>query len=380
VLEAVQSEIDTRKNPMTTEQLTLEPTELDSAALSDQAISWPFVSVIIPCRNEKKHIARCLDSILANDYPQDRMEVLVVDGMSDDGTRQIVQEYAKRCPCVRLVDNPARQIPMAMNTGIRNAKGATVLKMDAHSTYQASHIRLCVAYQEKYGAENVGGVWNMLPGANTVVAQTMVLAMASRLGSGNARIKIGASRPTWSDSVAFGCFKKELFTRIGLFDERLVSSSDMDMNRRIQAAGGRILLVPQIVVNYYADPTVKKFVKHNFADGVWATYVMKFGSKAFSWRHWIPLAFLLSLLFSFCLAWLWRPLLWVGLGIVAVYLLTSLAVSAQIAIREKDPRQLVLLPWVFAVRHIVYGGAALFGLMLILVPGQTWKGRRGFKG
>src|SRR5262249_28497442 len=152
---------------------------------------------------------------------------------------------------------------------------------------------------------------------DTATARAMVLAMGSRLGSGNAKIKVGASGPTWSDSVAFGCFKKDLFSRIGLFDERLVSSSDMDMNRRIQAAGGKILLVPEIVVNYCADATVKKFAKHNFADGVWATYVIKFGSKAFSWRHWIPLAFLLALLVSFGLSLVWPFLLWVGIGVAS---------------------------------------------------------------
>src|SRR5258708_1809987 len=224
-----------------------------------------------------------------------------------------------------------------------------------------------------YGAENVGGVWKIVPGDDAATARAIVLGMAHRFGSGNAKIKVGASQPTWSDSAAFGCFKKELFTRVGLFDERLVSSSDMDMNMRIRAAGGRILLVPEIVVSYYADPTLKKFWKHNFADGVWATYVLKFGSKAWSWRHWVPLAFLLGLLISFALSAVWPVLLWAGLGIAGIYAVTSLAVSTQIAIREKNPKQFFLLPGVFAVRHIVYGAASVFGLVLIMFPVQLRK-------
>ncbi len=361
---------------MSGKQLTLEPLELESARLLDQPAPRPFVSVIVPCRNEENHIARCLDSILANDYPRERLEILVLDGMSEDCTRQIVQGYAGRHECVRLLDNPTQTIPTAMNLGICNAKGDTVIKMDAHSTYQASHIRLCVAYQEKYGAENVGGVARMSPGANTAVARAIALAMAHRFGSGNARIKVGASELTWSDSAAFGCFKKGLFTRVGLFDERLVSSSDMDINRRIQAGGGRILLVPEIVVNYHADPTLKKFRKHNFADGVWVTYVVKFGSKAYSWRHWIPLGFLLSLVISFGLSAFVRPFLWLGLSIAVIYLVTSLIVSLQIALRAKDSLQLFLLPWVFAVRHFVYGVGSLFGLFLAIIPGARWRGRR----
>lgn len=364
---------------MTTRQLTLEPLESESAGLPDEVALWPFASVMVPCRNEEKHIATCLESILSNDYPKDRLEILVVDGMSEDRTREIVLEYAKRHEQVRLVDNPQRHIPAAMNVGIRNARGDTILKMDAHSTYQSTHIRLCVAYQEEYGAENVGGVWKMVPGADTAVAKAIVLGMAHRFGSGNAKIKVGASQPTWSDSAAFGCFKKELFSRIGLFDERLKGGSDMDMNSRIRAAGGRILLVPQIVVNYGADPTLKKFWKHNFADGVWTSYAMKFGSKASSWRHWIPAAFMLSLLVAFALSAVWPFLLWVGLGIAGIYAATSLAVSAQIAMREKNAKLVFLLPVVFATRHVAHGLGALFGLVLVMLPGEHWKGRRGLK-
>jgi succinoglycan biosynthesis protein ExoA len=347
---------------------------------SAQPESLPFATLVIPCRNEEKHIAQCLESILANDYPKDRMEILVLDGLSEDRTPEIVLGYAERYEQVRLVDNPERHIPAAMNVGIRKARGDTIIKMDAHSTYQSTHIRLCVAYQEMSGAENVGGFCRMSPGADTAIAKAIVLCMAHRFGSGNAKIKVGASQPTWSDSAAFGCFKKELFSRIGLFDERLKSSSDMDMNNRIRAAGGRILLVPQIVVSYHADPTLKKFWKHNFADGVWTSYVMKFGSKAWSWRHWVPLAFVLSLLGSFVLAAFFPVFLWVSLGIAGLYAATSLAVSLQIALREKDFAQLLPLPGVFAVRHFAHGIGALFGLVLLALPGVQWKGRRRMQG
>jgi glycosyltransferase involved in cell wall biosynthesis len=365
---------------MTTQHPLLDLAAAKSETLLHRAAPLPFVSVIVPCRNEERRVAQCLDSILANDYPQERLEILVLDGMSEDRTREVVTEYTRRYHCLRLVDNPERHIPAAMNTGIRNSRGDTIIKMDAHSTYQSSHIRLCVEYQERYGAENVGGVWNMLPGADTAVARAIVLALATKFGSGNANIKVRPKQPTWSDSAAFGCFKKELFARIGLFDERLKSSSDMDMNMRIRAAGGRILLVPEIMVNYYADSTLRAFRKHNFADGVWATYVLKFGSKGWSWRHWVPLAFVLSLLVSFALSPFVHPFLWASLSIAAVYLATSLVVSLQIAIRAKDFLQLLLLPGVFAVRHVAHGAGALFGLVLIALPGVQWKGRRRMQG
>ena len=364
-------------------ELEIEPsaTQLNVplTSRSPTAETLPFVTVVVPCRNEEKHISRCLESILAHDYPKDRIEILVLDGMSEDRTREIVGTYEQRFPCVRLVDNPQKHIPVAMNIGIRTARGERILKMDAHSTYQKEYISRCVQYQDLHGADNVGGVWKMVPGADTAMAKAIVLGLGHRFGSGNAKIKLGASRPTWSDSAAFGCFKKELFSRIGLFDERLKGGSDMDLNIRIRAAGGRILLVPQIVINYSADPTLKKCWNHNFADGVWTSYVMKFGRKASSWRHWVPAIFILGLLASFVLSTAWPFLVWAGLGIAGIYAFASLAVSAQIAFRENDSKQFFLLPGVFAIRHVAHGLGALFGLVLAVLPGERWKGRRGLK-
>jgi glycosyltransferase involved in cell wall biosynthesis len=352
-----------------------------SAALEPEAKAeaLPFVTVVVPCRNEEKHIGRCLESILANDYPKERMEILVLDGMSEDRTREIVAGYTERYPLIRLVENPKRHIPGAMNIGIKTAKGERILKMDAHSTYQQEYISRCVRYQDKYGAENSGGVWKMVPGADTAMARAIVLGLGSRFGSGNANVKVGVEKPTWSDSTAFGCFKKELFERIGMYDEKLRSSSDLDLNQRIQAAGGRILVAPDVVVNYVADADLRALRRHVFADGVWISYVMKFGKRAFSWRHWVPAAFVLSLVATFALSAVNRGFLWLGLGVAGLYAAVSIAVSLQIAARERDARNAFLLPAVFAVRHFVHGFGTWFGMLLVILPGEHWKGRRGMK-
>jgi glycosyltransferase involved in cell wall biosynthesis len=343
-------------------------------------VELPLVSAVVPCRNEEKFIARCLDSIVANDYPRDRLEVLVLDGMSEDKTREIVESYARRYPFIRLVENPKKSIPAAMNTGIRHARGDTVIKMDAHSTYAPNHISGCVRYQGEYQAANVGGVCKMLPGADTKLAQAIVLALASRFGSGNARIKLGLDRPTWADAAAFGCYKKDLLSEIGLFNEKLLGSSDMDMNVRIRAADERILLVPEIVISYYADATLGALWKHNFGDGVWATFVMKFGSKGWSWRHWVPLAFVSSLLASLILSVFVPKALWFGLAIAGTYAVASLGASLQISIHERTLRFLGALPLAFAARHLAFGLGSLLGLALVLLPGEHWKGRSGRKG
>jgi glycosyltransferase involved in cell wall biosynthesis len=364
-------------------ELTIESdvSQFNISRLADlaKAESLPFVTVVVPCRNEEKRIARCLESILANDYPKDRMEILVLDGMSEDRTREIVQEHARRDARIRLVNNPQKHIPVAMNIGIRAARGERILKMDAHSTYQPEYISRCVHNQDKYGAENAGGVWKIVPGADTATAQAIVLGLGSRFGSGNANVKIGVEKPTWSDTAAFGCFKKDLFERIGMYDEKLLSSSDLDLNQRIQAAGGGILVVPDVIINYAADANLRAFRRHVFADGVWVSYVMKFGKRAWSWRHWVPAVFVLSLMVAFALGAVNRGFLWLGLSIAGMYMAASLAVSLQIAVRERDARYAALLPIVFAVRHFVYGIGTLFGLVLVVLPGEYWKGRRGRK-
>jgi len=341
---------------------------------------FPFVTVVVPCRNEEKHIARCLQSILNNDYPPERIEILVVDGMSEDQTREIVARYSARYPMIRIVDNLKKHIPAAMNAGIRAACGERILKMDAHSTYQREYISRCVRYQDEYGAENSGGIAKIVPGADTWTGRAIVLGLASRFGSGNANVKVGVTKPTWSDSTAFGCFKKDLFERIGMYDEKLLSSSDLDVNQRIQAAGGRILVVPDIVVNYAADGDLRTLRRHVFADGVWVSYVMKFGKRAWSWRHWVPALFVLSLLAALALGVVSRLFLWLGLGVAGVYAAASLAVSLQIAVRERELRYAFLLPVVYAVRHFVFGAGTLFGLFLVALPGEHWKGRRGLRG
>ncbi len=344
-----------------------------------KAEALPFVTVVVPCRNEEKHIGRCLESILANDYPKDRIEILVLDGMSEDRTREIVAKYSQRYPMIRLVDNPKKHIPVAMNIGIQNARGERILKVDAHSTYQPEYISRCVHYQDLYGAENAGGVWKMVPGADTATARAIVLGLGHRFGSGNANVKVGVDKPTWSDSTAFGCFKKELFEGIGMYDENLLSSSDLDLNQRIQAAGGGILVVPDVIINYTADANLRAFRRHVFADGVWVSYVMKFGKKAWSWRHWVPAVFVLGLVGALALGAMNRWFLWMGLGVAAVYAAVSLVVSVQIAACERDARYALLLPMVFAVRHFVFGIGTLFGLLLVIVPGEHWKSRRGMK-
>ncbi|MFA6375892.1 MAG: glycosyltransferase family 2 protein [Candidatus Paceibacterota bacterium] len=332
----------------------------------------PFVSVVIPCRNEEKFIGACLDSIIINDYPKDKLEILVVDGISNDRTRKILEKYSKECRYIKILDNLKKIIPVAMNIGIGNAKGEIIMKMDGHATYQKNYVSRCVEYLNEYSADNVGGIWKIVPRENTPISKAIALALSGRFGSGDAYIKIGSKKPRWSDSVSFGCFKKGIFKKIGLFNEKLIRGSDMDFNKRIKKAGGKILLVPDIVTNYYADANFKSSWRHNYSDGFWTTHVLKFGSNAFSVRHLIPLFFVLNLILSALLSFVFFPFLWLFLSIIGAYSLASIVASANILVhtRQKDARYLFLLPAAFLIRHTAHGIGALFGL---IIPRRTGK-------
>jgi glycosyltransferase involved in cell wall biosynthesis len=340
---------------------------------------YPFVSILLACRNEQRYIARCLESILANDYPNDRFEILVMDGMSTDGTRGIINKYTKVCSSLLLLDNPAGSFPAAMNIGIRNSRGSLIIIAGAHAIYQPDHIATCVRFYQGSGAENVGGALQIEPGAENSLAHAIAAGLASRFGSGNSYVRTGVEQPMWADTAAFGCYGRELFGKIGMFDERLLGSSDLDLNRRIRSAGGRILLVPEIVIRYFADSTWPAFWRHNFADGLWVTYVLKFGSKAWSWRHWIPFAFVASLVCALALSFAWHGFIWVFLAVLGAYVVANISVSARMAVRERRAEFMLLLPCTFAVRHFAHGLGASFGLVLLLL-GVHWRRRRTARG
>ena len=179
-----------------------DPGVLGSVDLSDYLSAanpadsmLPMVSVVVPCLNEEKHIAACLDSILANTYPQSRTEILIVDGLSTDRTREIVVGYSRRYPFISLIDNPQRVIPCAMNVGIKEARGTVIIKMDAHSICPDDYIDKCVWNAYEYGAQNTGGVLRVQPGADTIQAKAISVALSHPFGSGNAFVKTGVRRP-----------------------------------------------------------------------------------------------------------------------------------------------------------------------------------------
>jgi len=187
-----------------------------------------FVTAIVPCLNEERHIAECLDSILANDYPKDKMEILVVDGYSKDKTLEIIKSKGEQFSVIRLLDNPRVITPAAMNIGIQNAKGDIIIKMDAHSVYAKDYISKCVEHLEESGADNVGGVLESVPAKDTLMAKAIAICLSHVFGAGGSYFRTGTDAPREVDTVAFGCYKKEVFDRIGLFNEKMAQIEDLE--------------------------------------------------------------------------------------------------------------------------------------------------------
>lgn len=354
------------------------------------SVSCPFVSVIVPCRNEERFISGCLDSIIAQSYPKEKMEIIVVDGMSEDRTRKIIiEEFTQRFPFIKLLDNPKKSPPCALNIGIKNARGDLIIRMDAHATYPPDYIPKCVKYLAQYDADNVGGIWQVMPRENTLQNKSICFASSSIFGAGDAYYRRGYSgKPKWVDTVFCGCYRKEVFEQIGLFNENLLRAQDLEFNIRLRKAGGKILLVPEIIAYYYPRGNLREFFRHNFKEGIWVTFSRRFVKTPFRLRQYIPLLFVLLLITSAFLSIFFSlplgsghsdqsggiPLssarsmfLWLFLFILGGYLLSSFYFSGRIAIMRRDIRFFFIMPLTFGARHFGYGLGSIWGLLRLIL-------------
>jgi glycosyltransferase involved in cell wall biosynthesis len=330
------------------------------------SLEKPRISVIIPCRNEGDWIARCLESIVRTEYPKDRLEVLVVDGMSSDGTRQAVADYAARYPFVRLLDNPRQITPAALNIGLAAAGGEIVMRMDAHYEYADNYIPALADWLARSGADNVGGVLIFRPANSSPLARAIAVAVAHRFGIGNAYYRLGTAEPRWVDTVAFGCYRREVFQRIGGFDETMVRNQDIELNRRLTRQGGRILLVPEVVVYGHARGSLGKLARMYFQYGYFNPLVIWKSRSRVTSRQIVTPAFALSLLTAAALA-PWIPAMrWLLAVVLVVYALPVLLFSTIAAVRY-GLRCGLALAVVFPTLHLSHGLGFLKGFFDVFV-------------
>jgi len=329
----------------------------------------PMVSIVVPCRNEEHYIAECLDSVLACDYPQDRLEVLVVDGMSDDGTRRVLAEYAAKQPLIRVLDNPRRITPVALNTAIRAARGDVIVRMDAHVVYPKNYVSRLVAALDEFGADNVGAVLRTLPANTRPMGGAIAIGMSHPFGVGTSYFRIGTDQPRWVDTIAFFCVKRSTFDRVGLFDEELIRHQDGEFNARLIGAGGRILLIPDVVSYYYARSTLHQVGRMFYQYGYFKPLVAKKLGRFMTVRQLIPPGFVLALLTSIIGALLWTPAVLL-LGVVAgSYALVVAGCAVQTALKE-GPATGLALAAVLPVIHVSYGVGFWRRVVELLLPSR----------
>jgi glycosyltransferase involved in cell wall biosynthesis len=344
----------------------INPASENAHNMAEARSTFPFVSVVIPCRNEAKWIQQCLESVAANDYPKEKLEVFVLDGMSDDATAAIVAEFADKHPWVQLVENPRRTAPAALNIGIQRARGQVVMRMDAHNEYPANYISRLVHWLENTDADNVGGLWITRPSSDTAIAKAIAFGCSHPFGVGNARYRTGVKEPCKVDTVPFGCYRRDVFDRIGLFDEELVRDQDNEFNQRLINAGGTILLVPDVTSYYHARGTLEKLWRMYYQYGYFNALVVRKIGGGINVRHWVPLIFVMALLASLALSLCFAWSKWLFGAIAVAYLVPLIACSAIAAVRA-GWRVGLWMPLVFAAIHFGKGLGSLHGAVVFLL-------------
>ena len=323
-----------------------------------------MLSVIVPIYQEEKYISKCIDSMLSQDYPKDDLEIILVDGMSKDRTREIVATYTAKYPFIRMIDNPERIAPCAMNRGIKEAKGDVIMRLDAHVYYPKNYFSLLVEkLNELPGAENVGALCNTLPVNDSITAQSIAAVLSSSFGMGNSHFRVGADKEMEVDTVPFGCFHRSIFDKVGLYDEELVRNQDDELNARIIKAGGKIYLIPQLVCEYYARDTAKKVYKMFYQYGVFKPLVnKKLGSPA-TVRQFFPLFFVMGLLVGPVVCLFLPVLWWAYFAVIMLWFILATSFSLK---DSKNLKRILTQNWIYFVVHFGYGWGYIVGIYKIL--------------
>jgi succinoglycan biosynthesis protein ExoA len=323
-------------------------------------MKYPLVSVIMPVRNEAAYIERSLGAVLAQEYPADRLEILVVDGMSGDGTREAVLAHAAADPRICLLDNPAGIVPPGLNIGIGRARGDIIVRVDGHCEIAPDYVRRCVEHllagHDGAPVEAVGGPIETI--GETAEAEAIALAMSSWFGVGGSAFRTIKDRPLLVETVAFPAYRRATLQRLGPFDEELVRNQDDEYNYRLLKSGGRILLSPDIRSRYYSRGSLRSLWRQYYQYGYWKVRVMQKHPRQMRSRQFVPPAFVAGLAGSAALGMVFRPFRALLGVVLTLYLAANVVASLSLG-REHAPRLLVIHP----ILHLSYGLGFLVGLV-----------------
>ncbi len=321
----------------------------------------PFVSIIMPVRNEADFISRSLDAVLNQEWPADKMEVIVADGMSTDQTRELVQVLMKQYVNLRLVDNPGKIAPTGLNAARRHARGEIIIRVDGHCEIAPDYVRCCVQHLcNDPDIDCVGGPIETVSGS--YIGQTIALGMSSVFGVGGSTFRTVTGKTLLVDTVAFPAYRQRIMQQAGWFDEELIRNQDDEYSYRLRKLGAKILLAADVHVRYYSRSSLSLLCKQYYQYGFWKVRVLQKHLRQMRPRQFAPPLFVAALLLSMLLA-LFTSFGWLLLVTLAgSYILTNLVASLLVAAQARW-QYLPLLPGVFAILHLSYGLGFLVGLL-----------------
>ena len=323
-----------------------------------------MLSVICPIYNEEKYIAKCIDSIIAQDYPKDDLEVIFADGMSTDKTREIVKEYIDKYPWIKLIDNPDRIVSPGLNKAIEASKGDIIMRIDAHAEYPDNYLSELSSQLIKLKAGNVGGVCVTLPLNQSATAKAIANVLSSKFGMGNSDFRVGTDKIKKVDTVPFGCWTRSVFEKIGYFDLDLIRNQDDEFNGRLINAGEDIYLLPHIKIKYFARDKISKVAKMFYQYGLFKPLVNKKLGKPATIRQFAPLVLVLGIIIGLIISILWIPFAFIyGIGII-FYMMLCLIASI---LSKGNFKQIILQSFTYMVVHFSYGFGYLAGLWKLLL-------------
>ncbi len=324
----------------------------------------PKVSIIVPCYNEQSTIRLMLDAFRAQTFPRTEMEVVVADGMSTDGTRDAIFAFQKNFPDLKvcLVDNPLRNIPSGLNRALEVSHGEIIVRFDAHSKPYPDYVENCVKAHEAGRGDNIGGVWEIYPGAQTWSAQSIAVAASHPLGVGDAMYRLAASASE-VDTVPFGSYRRTLIDKLGGYNESLLTNEDYEFNTRIRKSNGRVWLDPSIRSIYFARSTYLELIHQYWRYGFWKWQMLRRFPDTIRWRQALPPLFVLSLL-GLALISIFLPVAsWVLISELILYFFILLLAGVHAAIKQHKLFLLPGLPLAISVMHIAWGSGFLWSML-----------------
>jgi succinoglycan biosynthesis protein ExoA len=330
--------------------------------------AWPLVSVVMPVRNEAGFMTLLLQQVLAQDYPTDRLEIIVADGMSDDGTRQILADFAARHPQVQVIDNPGRIVSTGLNAAVARSRGEIVVRIDGHAEVPDDFIRQGVKLlQEHPEAWSAGGP--IVHAGTNRFSYAVAAAMSHRCGVGNATHRF-AGHEGYCEGAQFPAIRRWVFDRIGNFDEALIRNQDDEFNYRMRLAGGKIYVSPKVRYKYYVRDRVGRLFRQYFQYGFWRIPVIRKHRRPTTLRQIVPSLFFLVMLALFIAGLAMRQPI-VAFAMPAAYAAVLLGVGLSLVPRL-GLATASLVPVALATLHLGYACGLLYGTWALVFRRHAW--------